>query len=78
MAYFSDHKNNQSSARVIGAVVVFNAVLMLWACIMFGFMHSDLFVAAVGTGAGLFTAMTTGTFVYLYNNKKKELDSLPT
>lgn len=74
---YEDKNGNASSARLIGIFVIGNAVLMLWACIVFGFFHPDQFVAVVGTGTGLFTGVTTGTFVYLYNNKKKELDSLP-
>lgn len=72
-----DKNGNNSSARVIGTFVVGNAVMMLWACIVFGFFHPEQFVAVVGIGTGLFTGVTTGTFVYLYNNKKKELDKLP-
>lgn len=74
---YEDKNGNASSARLIGVSVIGNALLMLWACIVFGFLHPDQFVAVVGTGTGLFTGVTTGTFVYLYNNKKKELDSLP-
>lgn len=70
-----DNRGNFSSTRAIGVTVVGNAILMLWACIVFGFFHPDSFSAAVGTGVGLFTAVTTGTFVYLYNNKKRELSN---
>lgn len=72
-----DKTGSNSSTRVIGISIVANAVLMLWACIIFGFLHPENFVAAISTGAGMFTAMTTGTFVYLYNNKKQELEKLP-
>lgn len=68
-----DAKGNASSARAIGMFIVFNAVLMVWACIAFGFKHPDTFAASVGVGVGLFTAMTTATFVYLYSNKKAEI-----
>lgn len=74
---YEDKNGNASSARLIGLFVIGNAVLMLWACILFGFWHPDSFSAAVGTGVGLFTAVTTATFVYLYSNKKKELENLP-
>jgi len=72
-----DREGNTSSARLIGITIIGNALLMLWACIVFGFFHPDQFVAAVGIGTGLFTGITTGTFVYLYNNKKEELLKLP-
>ena len=73
---YEDNDGRSSSARVIGLTVVGNAVLMLWACLVFGFIHPEQFVAVVGIGTGLFTGVTTGTFVYLYNNKKKELDTI--
>ena len=72
--FHQDSNGNNSSTRLIGLAVIGNAILMLWACILFGFLHPDSFSPAVGTGVGLFTAVTTGTFVYLYNNKKKELE----
>ncbi len=72
--FHQDNNGNNSSTRLIGLTVIVNAILMLWACIIFGFFHPDSFPAFVGTGVGLFTAVTTGTFVYLYNNKKKELE----
>ena len=46
---------------------------MLWACILFGFFHSDLFTAAVGVGIGLFGTVAGGTYAYLYGNKRAEL-----
>ena len=75
--FIQDKAGNNSSTRLIGLAVIINALLMLWACVIFGFLQPDSFAASVGTGVGLFTGTTTGTFVYLYNNKKKELESLP-
>lgn len=72
--FHQDSNGNNSSARLIGLTVIGNAILMLWSCLIFGFFHPDSFAASVGTGVGLFTAVTTATFVYLYNNKKKELE----
>lgn len=68
-----DADGNASSARAIGIFVIVNAVLIVWASVIFGFFHSDQFAASVGVGAGTFTGMTTATFVYLYSNKKAEI-----
>ena len=69
---YEDENGNTSSARVIGLTVIGNALLMLWTCIVFGFVHPDQFVAVIGIGTGLFTGVSTGTFVYLYSSKKVE------
>lgn len=68
-----DASGNASSARAIGVFVIINATLIVWAGIIFGFLHPDQFAASVGVCAGGFTGMTTGTFVYLYSNKKAEI-----
>jgi len=69
---YQDVNGNISSSRVIGLAVIGNALLMLWSCIVFGFIHPDQFVAVIGIGTGLFTGVSTGTFVYLYSSKKVE------
>ena len=75
---YEDNEGHSSSARVIGLAVIGNAILMLWACIGFGFLHPESFIGIIGVATGLFTGVTTGTFVYLYNNKAKELDATKT
>jgi hypothetical protein len=70
-----DQSGNLSSTRLIGVTVIINALLMVWACIIFGYKHPDQFIEVIGISTGLFTGITTGTFVYLYNNKKKELET---
>ena len=72
-----DREGNASSARLIGVTVIGNALIMLWTCIIFGIYHPEYFVASVAAGAGLFTGVTTATFIYLYQNKKEELLKLP-
>lgn len=72
---YEDAKGNASSARAIGIFLIINAVLILWACVVFGFKHPDLFSSTIQAGSIVFTAMTTGVFFYLYNNKKTELKS---
>lgn len=72
-----DKNGNASSARVIGLTVVGNALLMLWTCIVFAFIHPDMATTIIGTGIGLFSALTTTTFIYLYGNKREELRNLP-
>lgn len=68
-----DALGNASSARVIGVRVINWAIVFVAASIVFAFLHPTQAAAIIGVGAGLFTTMTTPTFVYLYNNKVKEL-----
>lgn len=64
---------NQSSTRLIGFSVVYSAIIILFAMIVFCFIHPELASEIITALGILFTALTTPTFVFLYKQKTTEL-----
>jgi hypothetical protein len=64
---------NQSSTRLIGFSVVYSAIIILFAMVVFCFIHPELATEVLTAVGILFTALTTPTFIFLYKQKSTEL-----
>lgn len=67
-----DASGNYSSTRLIGISIIYAAILFVLICIIFAFKNPDQASSIIVSATGLFTAMTSTTFYYLYSNKKVE------
>ena len=70
---FQDHNGNESSSRKLAWIIVINGLVMVWACIIFGFKHPDLFNTSLTAGGVLFGIIVVPTFAYLFGNKYNEI-----
>lgn len=70
---FEDSLGNGSSSRVIAMSIVISALIMLFSMIIFCFIHPDMALAMLGVTGGVFTTITTPTFIFLYSQKKQEI-----
>jgi len=69
---FQDAHGNESSSRKIAWIIIINALLMVWSCIVFGFKHPDSFSTSLAAGGTLFGILAVPTFAYLFGNKYNE------
>jgi|GEM_PF-5682074 uncharacterized membrane protein len=67
-----DHQGKTSISRLIAVVVIFSALVVVFAMVFFCFIHADKAVGILGVTGGLFTTISGPTFFFLYNQKKLE------
>ncbi len=70
--FFEDHKGNKSSNRGHFYMITIWAMFMSSFILIFG-DHSEM-VTIAGASAGFFTAIVGPAMVYMYNQKKNELN----
>ena len=69
---FQDAQGNESSSRKLAWIIVINGLVMVWACILFGFKHPSEFNTSLTAAGVLFGTLAVPTFAYLFGNKYNE------
>jgi hypothetical protein len=72
--FFRDAKGNRSSSRLIGVLSVGYALLQSTMIIILGHFETASIITTSAAASANFLAIAGPAMVYLYNNKKEELN----
>lgn len=72
--YFTDNKGNKSSTRIIGIITIVYALLQSTLIIILGHIEEASVVVTAAASSANFLAIAGPAMIYLYNNKKAELE----
>lgn len=76
-SFFESISGNKSSSRLIGASIIFYAMLMSTGILLCVFLLKELssgdIIAIVGSSTGFFTTVSGGAMIFLFNQKKTEV-----
>lgn len=73
--FFEDGRGNKSSSRLIGFTTVLYALLQSTVIIVLGYLEGSSVIATAGASSANFAAIAGPAMVYLYSNKRRELES---
>ena len=77
MGFLQDAKGNDSSTRLLGAIIIIYALLLATAIIILGAV-SGVSILLTATAAGTtFTTIAGPAMLFLFHNKKEELSKAP-
>ena len=72
--FFQDNEGNKSSSRLIGFIAICYALLQSTLILIFGHMEGASVIATAGSSSANFLAIAGPSMIYLFNNKKEELN----
>jgi hypothetical protein len=72
--FLEDEKGNKSSSRLIGVTAIVYALLQSTLILVFGHVEGASVIVTASASSANFLAIAGPAMVYLFNNKKEELN----